>query len=48
MCRCAKTATVIELPGNRSTLFVPPVVDELARQLQTALAAAEEKANVFV
>ena len=47
MCRCAKTATVIELPGNRSTLFVPPVVDELARQLQTVLAAAEGKANVF-
>jgi thioesterase domain-containing protein len=47
MCHCAKTATVIELPGNRSTLFVPPVVDELAHQLQTVLAAAEEKANVF-
>jgi amino acid adenylation domain-containing protein len=43
MCDCAQAATVIPLPGNRSGLFVPPTVDELARQLQKALAVAEGK-----
>ena len=39
----AKDIQVILLPGNRSGLFARPVVDELARQLQSALALAEGK-----
>jgi hypothetical protein len=39
----AKDTQVILLPGNRSGLFARPVVDELARQLQSALALAEGK-----
>jgi len=43
MRRYAKETQVILLPGNRSGLFARPVVDELARQLQSALALAEGK-----
>jgi amino acid adenylation domain-containing protein len=43
MRRYARETQVIALPGNRSGLFVPPAVDELARQLQSALALAEGK-----
>jgi hypothetical protein len=39
----AKDIQVILLPGKRSGLFARPVVDELARQLQSALALAEGK-----
>ena len=43
MRRYARETQVILLPGNRSGLFARPVVDELARQLQSALALAEGK-----
>jgi amino acid adenylation domain-containing protein len=43
MRRYAKDTQVILLPGKRSGLFARPVVDELARQLQSALALAEGK-----
>jgi len=37
----AKDPRVITIPGNHSGLFVRPAVEELARQLQTALELAE-------
>lgn len=41
----AKDSRVITIPGNRSGLFVRPAVDELARQLQTALELAEGRSR---
>jgi amino acid adenylation domain-containing protein len=43
MRRHLQTSEVVTLPGLRSGLFVPPVVDQLARQLELALARAEQK-----
>jgi len=40
--RHAQASQIINLPGNRAGLFTPPVVDELAQQLQTCLDAAEK------
>jgi amino acid adenylation domain-containing protein len=42
--RHAQESEVIRLPGNRAGLFVPPVVDELARQLQLCLDATDPSA----
>lgn len=39
----AKETQIIPLPGNRTGLFARPVVDELARKLQSALELAEGK-----
>ena len=41
MRRYAQESRIITLPGNRSGLFLKPVVDELARQLQFCLEQAE-------
>jgi tRNA A-37 threonylcarbamoyl transferase component Bud32 len=38
--RYAEESKIISLPGNRAGLFVPPVVDELAQQLQICLESA--------
>jgi hypothetical protein len=38
----AQAARVITIPGNRAGLFVRPAVDELARQLQSAIELAED------
>ncbi len=40
----AKTHKIISLPGKRATLYSTPAVDELARELQKAIAAAETSA----
>jgi hypothetical protein len=37
----AKVSEIISIPGVRATFFVPPMVDEVARQLQNAIDAAE-------
>jgi amino acid adenylation domain-containing protein len=44
MRRYAQESRVITLPGNRSRLFVRPVVDELAKQLQACLEQADGQA----
>ncbi|MGA3284753.1 MAG: AMP-binding protein [Verrucomicrobiota bacterium] len=43
MAKYACETQTITIPGNRVGLFVPPAVDELARQLQICLAHAEGK-----
>jgi len=42
MCRYAQESRVISLSGNRSRLFMKPVVEELARQLQACLKQADD------
>jgi amino acid adenylation domain-containing protein len=42
----AQSARIISIPGNRAGLFATPAVDELARQLQTCLAAAERENRI--
>ena len=41
MGRFAKSSRAVAIPGNRISLYIPPSVDELARQLQMAITAAE-------
>jgi len=41
----AQTARIRIIPGGRAGLFMKPAVDELARQLQTCLQAAENKST---
>jgi len=43
MAKYAREAQTITIPGNRAGMFVPPAVDELARQLQVCLDRAEGK-----
>jgi len=43
MAKYASETQTIIIPGNRAGLFVPPAVDELARQLQICLDRAEGK-----
>ena len=40
--RHARETRLIPLPGNRAGLFIQPTVDELARQLQACLEAADK------
>lgn len=41
--RHARTAHAISIPGSRAALFVTPGVDEMAKHLQAALIAAEDR-----
>lgn len=43
MRRYAQETKIITLPGDRNGLFIPPAVDELARQLQICLNLVEKK-----
>jgi amino acid adenylation domain-containing protein len=43
MAQYARESQTIVIPGNRSGLFAPPAVDELARQLQSSLDHIEGK-----
>jgi amino acid adenylation domain-containing protein len=43
MRRHARESKIITLPDNRSKLFIPPTVDELAQKLQACLELAENK-----
>jgi hypothetical protein len=45
MAKYAREAQTITIPGNRAGLFVPPAVDELARQLQICLDRVEGKGS---
>jgi hypothetical protein len=43
MARYARERHTISIPGDRAGLFVPPAVEELARQFQICLDLVERK-----
>jgi len=43
MARYARQTRTINIPGNFGKLLIPPAVDELARQLQASLDAAQSE-----
>jgi amino acid adenylation domain-containing protein len=43
MAHCARETRIITIPGDRAALLVPPTVDELARQLEASLNAAQSE-----